>query len=100
MNNGGEIYTSVVSSQVKRFAVEEDLSMNLVAHQLTAQRKEMEGIKTRVKIIGGVILQMLITLYVQDRALDFKDPDVIFGSQRLKQKLVGIPQDVNEITLT
>jgi hypothetical protein len=29
-----------------------------------------------------------------NRALDFKDPDVIFGSQRLKQKLV-IPQDVD-----
>jgi hypothetical protein len=34
-----------------------------------------------------------------NRALDFKDPDVIFGSQRLKTKLVGIPQDVDCITL-
>jgi hypothetical protein len=32
-----------------------------------------------------------------NRALDFKDPDVIFGSQKIKKKvkLVGIPQDVD-----
>ena len=31
--------------------------------------------------------------------MDFKDPDVIFGSQKIKkQKLVGIPQNIDCIT--
>jgi twinkle protein len=44
MNNGEreDLYISRFMSQLKRFAVEEDLSMNLVAHQLTARKNEKD----------------------------------------------------------
>jgi hypothetical protein len=50
MNNGERFVYQSFHVTVKRFAVEEDLSMNLVAHQLTARKNEktMEGIETRV----------------------------------------------------
>jgi hypothetical protein len=43
MNNGEreDLYISRFMSQL-RFAVEEDLSMNLVAHQLTARKNEKD----------------------------------------------------------
>jgi hypothetical protein len=74
--------------------VEEDLSMNLVAHQLTARKNEktMEGIIDRelnnIKGGGTFADKADNVMYIRpNRALDFKDPDVIFGSQRLKTKV-------------
>jgi twinkle protein len=109
MNNGEreDLYISRFMSQLKRFAVEEDLSMNLVAHQLTARKNEKDNgryFKPELNNIkgGGTFADKadnVMYVWRPNRALDFKDPDVIFGSQKIKkQKLVGIPQDVNEIT--
>jgi hypothetical protein len=50
-------------SQVKRFAVE-DLSMNLVAHQLTARKNEktMEGIKNLIILKEVGLLQIKLIM--------------------------------------
>lgn len=109
MNNGEreDLYISRFMSQLKRFGVEEDLSMNLVAHQLTARKNDKDGgryFKPELNNIkgGGTFADKadnVMYVWRPNRALDFKDADVIFGSQKIKkQKLVGIPQDVNEIT--
>jgi hypothetical protein len=71
--------------------------MNLVAHQLTARKNEktMEGITDQNLIILKEVELLQIKLIMlctwrPNRALDFKDPDVIFGSQKLKTKLICI----------
>lgn len=102
-----DLYISRFMSLLKRFGVEEDLSMNLVAHQLTARKNEKDGGRyyrpelNNVKGGGTFADKADNVMYIwrPNRALDFKDPDVIFGSQKIKkQKLVGIPQNVDCIT--
>jgi len=108
--NAGEredLYISRFMSQLKRFAVEEELSVNLVAHQLTARKNEKDGgryFRPELNNIkgGGTFADKsdnVMYIWRPNRALDFKDPDVIFGSQKIKkQKLVGVPQNVDCIT--
>lgn len=108
--NAGEredLYISRFMTQLKRFSIENDISVNLVAHQLTARkndkdngryfRPELNNIKG-----GGTFADKadnVMYIWRPNRALDFKDPEVVFGSQKIKkQKLVGIPQNVDCIT--
>lgn len=108
--NAGEredLYISRFMTQLKRFSIENDISVNLVAHQLTARkndkdngryfRPELNNIKG-----GGTFADKadnVMYIWRPNRALDFKDPEVVFGSQKIKkQKLVGIPQNVDRIT--
>jgi twinkle protein len=109
MNSGEreDLYISRFMSQLKRFSVEEDISVNLVAHQLTARKNEKDGgryFRPELNNIkgGGTFADKadnVLFVWRPNRALDFKNPDVIFGSQKIKkQKLVGIPQNVEEIT--
>lgn len=109
MNNGEreDLYISRFMSQLKRFGVEEDLSMNLVAHQLTARKNDKDNGRyfrpelNNIKGGGTFADKADNVMYVwrPNRALDFKDPDVVFGSQKIKkQKLVGIPQNIDQIT--
>jgi twinkle protein len=109
LNNGEreDLYISRFMSQLKRFSVEKDLSVNLVAHQLTAVKNEKDGGRyfrpELNKIKGGGTFadkaDNCLFVWRPNRALDFKDPDVIFGSQKIKkQKLVGIPQNIDGIT--
>jgi twinkle protein len=102
-----DLYISRFMSQLKRFGVDKDLSVNLVAHQLTARKNEKDGGRyfrpelNNIKGGGTFADKADNVLYVwrPNRALDFKDPDVVFGSQKIKkQKLVGIPQNVDCIT--
>lgn len=102
-----DLYISRFMSQLKRFGVEEDLSMNLVAHQLTARKNEKDGgryYRPELNNIkgGGTFADKadnVLFIWRPNRALDFKDPDVVFGSQKIKkQRLVGIPQNIDEIT--
>jgi len=101
-----DLYISRFMAQLKRFAVEFDLSINLVAHQLTARANEKDGGRyykpTLNNIKGGGTFadkaDNVLIVWRPNRALDFKDPQVIFGSQKIKkQKLVGIPQEIDDI---
>jgi len=109
MNNGEreDLYISRFMTQLKRFSIENDLSVNLVAHQVTPQKNDKDGGRyfrpelNRIKGGGTFADKADNVLYVwrPNRALNFKDPDVVFGSQKIKkQKLVGVPQNVDQIT--
>ena len=102
-----DLYISRFMTQLKRFAVENDVSVHLVAHQTTAKKNDADGGRyyrpelNNVKG-GGTFADKadnVVFVWRPDRAIDFKSPDVIFGSQKIKkQKLVGIPQNVDQIT--
>ena len=109
MRNGEreDLYISRFMTNLKRFAVEKSVSVNLVAHQVTARKNDKDGgryFRPELNNIkgGGTFADKadnVLFVWRPNRALDFKDPDVIFGSQKIKkQRLVGIPQNVNEIT--
>jgi len=99
-----DLYISRFMSMLKKFAVKNSVSVNLVAHQLTPQ-KDTKGRYLRPdtnRIKGGGTFadkaDNVMFVWRPDRALDFSSTSVIFGSQKIKkQKLVGIPGDVPEI---
>jgi len=108
MNNGEreDLYISRFMTQLKRFSIENDLSVNLVAHQLTARKNDKDNGRyfrpelNNIKGGGTFADKADNVMYVwrPNRALDFKDSDVVFGSQKIKkQKLVGVPQNVDNI---
>ena len=106
MNRGEreDLYISRFMSELKRFAVDNNISVHLVAHQVTPQKSE-DGryIKPDVnKIKGGGTFadkaDNVLFVWRPDRAIDFSSKKVTFGSQKIKkQKLVGYPQDVEGI---
>jgi twinkle protein len=99
-----DLYISRFMSELKRFAIDYDISVNLVAHQVTPIKGE-DGryYKPDVNRIkgGGTFADKadnVMFVWRPNRALDFSDTSVIFGSQKIKkQKLVGIPQEVTGI---
>lgn len=108
--NGGEreeLYISRFMAKLKRFAVEKDVSVNLVAHQNTPRVNKDDGnryfkpMKSNIKG-GGVFAQKadnVLFVWRPELALDFRNESVIFGSQKIKkQKLVARPCDVDGIT--
>jgi twinkle protein len=99
-----DLYISRFMSELKRFAIENHISVNLVAHQVTPQKDDSgRYYKPDVNRIkgGGTFSDKadnVMFVWRPNRALDFSDTSVIFGSQKIKkQKLVGIPQDVEGI---
>lgn len=99
-----DLYISRFMSGLKKFAVKNSISVNLVAHQLTPQKdnggRYLRPDTNRIKGGGTFADKADNVMYIwrPDRALDFSTPLVTFGSQKIKkQKLVGIPGDVNEI---
>jgi len=104
---GGEredLYISRFMSELKRFAVDHHISIHLVAHQITP-RKGDDGRypKPDVNYIkgGGTFADKadnVMFIWRPNRAIDFSDKLVTFGSQKIKkQRLVGIPQDIEMI---
>lgn len=99
-----DLYISRFMSTLKKFAVKNAISVNLVAHQLTPQ-KDTQGRYLRPdtnRIKGGGTFadkaDNVMFVWRPDRAIDFSSTDVTFGSQKIKkQKLVGIPGDVPNI---
>ena len=99
-----DLYISRFMSELKRFAIENDISIHLVAHQLTPQKdtkgKYLRPDTNRIKG-GGTFADKadnVLIVWRPDRALDFSSTLVLFGSQKIKkQKLVGIPQDIDAI---
>jgi len=101
-----DLYISRFMAELKRFAVTYDISINLVAHQITAKANEKDGGRyykpTLNNIKGGGTFadkaDNVLIVWRPNRALDFKDSEVLFASQKIKkQKLVGIPQEVDDI---
>ncbi|MDT0646320.1 toprim domain-containing protein [Zunongwangia sp. F260] len=101
-----DLYISRFMAQLKRFAVEYDVSVHLVAHQLTARKNANDGnryFKPDANNIkgGGTFADKadnVISIWRPNRAVDFKDTSVAFLSQKIKkQKLVGRPQEVTDI---
>lgn len=99
-----DLYISRFMSELKRFAVDNKISVNLVAHQVTPMKDESgRYYKPDVNRIkgGGTFSDKadnVMFVWRPYRALDFSNTSVIFGSQKIKkQKLVGIPQDVENI---
>ena len=101
-----DLYISRFMAQLKRFAVDYDLSVNLVAHQNTPKKNENDGGRFYKPFInnikgGGTFADKadnVITVWRPNRAIDFKDTEVVIESQKIKkQRLVGIPQPVTGI---
>lgn len=105
MGEREDLYISRFMSELKRFSIDNNVGIHLVAHQLTPQ-KDASGRYLRPdlnRIKGGGTFSdkadNVCFVWRPERALDFSNTDVIFGSQKIKkQKLVGIPQDIPEIT--
>jgi len=111
MNRGEreDLYISRFMARLKRFAVEYNISVNLVAHQNTARidvdndgryrKPDVNNIKG-----GGTFADKadnVISIWRPNRKLDYKDTTVWFMSQKIKkQKLVGIPQEIQDITFS
>ena len=99
-----DLYISRFMSELKRFAVDNKISVNLVAHQVTPQKDEggryYKPDVNRIKG-GGTFSDKadnVMFVWRPHRALDFSNTSVIFGSQKIKkQKLVGIPQEIENI---
>jgi twinkle protein len=107
---GGEredLYISRFMAKLKRFAVENNISIHLVAHQNTARPNEKDGgryHKPNLNNIkgGGTFADKadnVLFIWRPNRALDFRCTQVVFGSQKIKkQKLVARPCEVDNIT--
>jgi twinkle protein len=99
-----DLYISRFMSEIKRFSIENDITTQLVAHQVTPQ-KDTKGRYLRPDVNrikgGGTFADKadnVLFVWRPERALDFGSTEVIFGSQKIKkQKLVGIPQDICNI---
>ena len=101
-----DLYISKFMSQLKKFAVEKDVSVNLIAHQNTPRpndKDEGRYFKPNLNNIkgGGTFADKadnVLIVWRHNRAIDFKDAQVTFESQKIKkQKLVGIPNLVDDI---
>jgi twinkle protein len=107
MNRGEreDLYISRFMSELKRFAVDNNISIHLVAHQVTPQKND-DGRYPKPdvnKIKGGGTFadkaDNVLFVWRPDRAIDFSSRKVTFGSQKIKkQKLVGYPQDIENIS--
>lgn len=104
MGEREDLYISRFMSELKRFALQNDIGIHLVAHQLTPP-KDTNGRYVRPdlnRIKGGGTFSdkadNVNFIWRPNRALDFSDTEVIFGSQKIKkQKLTGTPQDIINI---
>lgn len=101
-----DLYISRFMAKLKRFAVENEITIHLVAHQNTARPNEKDGgryYKPNLNNIkgGGTFADKadnVLFVWRPNRALDFRCTKVVFGSQKIKkQKLVARPMDVDGI---
>ena len=101
-----DLYISRFMAKLKRFAIENDITVHLVAHQTTARPNEKDGgryYKPNLNNIkgGGTFADKadnVLFVWRPNRALDFRCTKVVFGSQKIKkQKLVARPMDIDNI---
>ena len=108
--NAGEredLYISRFMAILKRFAIENDISIHLVAHQITQRPNKDDGGRLPKPMLnsikgGGTFADKadnVLFVWRPNRLIDFRDNQVIFGSQKIKkQKLVARPCDIEGIT--
>lgn len=101
-----DLYISRFMGQLKRFAVEQNISIHLVAHQVTQRPNKDDGGRLPKPMLnsikgGGTFADKadnVLFVWRPNRLIDFRDTEVVFGSQKIKkQKLVARPCDVAEI---
>lgn len=101
-----DLYISRFMAKLKRFAIENEISIHLVAHQNTARPDANDGgryYKPNLNNIkgGGTFADKadnVVYVWRPNRALDFRCTQVVFGSQKIKkQKLVARPCEVLNI---
>lgn len=101
-----DLYISRFMAKLKRFAIENEISIHLVAHQNTARPDANDGgryYKPNLNNIkgGGTFADKadnVVYVWRPNRALDFRCTEVVFGSQKIKkQKLVARPCEVLNI---
>jgi twinkle protein len=96
-----DLYVGRFMSSLKKFAVDKNISMNLVAHQNTpdiaGEKEYPKPNMYRVKG-GGTFadkVDNLILVWRPYKRTNFKDPTVMILVQKIKkQRLVGIPQEI------
>ncbi|KQC33987.1 hypothetical protein AAU57_12085 [Nonlabens sp. YIK11] len=101
-NEREELYISRFMATLKRFAIENDISIHLVAHQNSAKVDLKTGNFYQpwsANIKGGAVFAQKAdnVCFVQRPNIktDRKDTSVLFGSLKVKkQRLVGIPQNI------
>lgn len=101
-----DLYISRFMGTLKKSAIENDISYQLVAHQNTPRKnKEDNGryFKPDLNNIkgGGTFADKadnVVYVWRPERAVDFRDTGVVFASQKIKkQKLVARPNELDEI---
>lgn len=101
-----DLYISRFMARLKKFAVINDISIHLVAHQLTARKNKEDGnryFKPDLNNIkgGGTFADKadnVLFVWRPNRAIDFRDTSVMFASQKIKkQKLVARPREIDDI---
>jgi twinkle protein len=92
---------------LKRFAIEQNISIHLVAHQITQRPNKDDGGRLPKPLLnnikgGGTFADKadnVLFVWRPNRLIDFRDNEVVFGSQKIKkQKLVARPCDIDGIT--
>lgn len=106
---GGEredLYISRFMSKIKKFAVDKDISVHLIAHQNTPKHNDKdEGryFKPSANNIkgGGTFADKadnVVIVWRHNRGITWSDPEVTFESQKIKkQKLVGVPNLIDNL---
>jgi twinkle protein len=97
-----DLYISRFMSQLKKFAVNNDIIVNLVAHQVTPDfgRGEKQYPKPNIYRIkgGGTFADKadnVISVWRPNRFTNRDDPSVLIESQKIKkQRLVGVPGEL------
>lgn len=97
-----DLYISRVLSRFKRFAVENDVSVNIVAHQNTPRELDGAGnylAPSKYRLKGGGTfsdkVDNVLAIWRPYYNTDKVDPTIHFISQKIKkQRLVGIPQSI------
>jgi twinkle protein len=106
-NEREDLYISRFMATLKRFAIEQNISIHLVAHQITQRPNKDDGGRLPKPLLnnikgGGTFADKadnVLFVWRPNRLIDFRDNEVVFGSQKIKkQKLVARPCDVDGIT--
>lgn len=108
MNSGEreDLYISRFMAKLKRFSIENNISIHLVAHQNTARPNDKDGGRYHKPSLnnvkgGGTFADKadnVVFVWRPNRAIDFRCTEVIFGSQKIKkQKLVARPCEIDSI---
>lgn len=92
-----DLYISRFMAVLKRFAIENDISIHLVAHQITQRPNKEDGGRLPKPMLnnikgGGTFADKadnVLFVWRPNRLIDFRNNEVIFGSQKIKKQKVS-----------